>query len=201
MALGPGDEESFLWGLSSLNFESARDFQENTTSFNVRGVIWDIASVHENIPKKFNYGSSRLLEVRPLIVSRQYISSVLKYHVLTSEGIYTLAQNTPLEMFRRILSQFGSESKPLQQFCRVHGPLEILTMALTIICSEYKSDVSMRDNAIRIFFAYGGDPISVYRNPNDDPKAIRNELDYSPRNASIGDITNLRCKLLIENFG
>jgi hypothetical protein len=193
MALGPGDSETPLWAMSAANFASSRELQENLTSLNIRGVIWDMADISEDVLFKFP-AEPQVPRVRPLILARQHINSILKYNVLTSEGIYTLVQNTPLEIFRHIITQFGSESKPLQLFSRLHGNLEICVMSLMIICSDSKADASIRTNAVRIFFTFGGEPQSVYRNPHENPRNMHgNVLEYSPMNASIADITSFRC--------
>jgi hypothetical protein len=56
--------------------------------------------------------------------------------VITSEGIDSFIHLKPVELLRNILEKFGPDSRQVNAFLGIHGPLETCVMTLILLSND-----------------------------------------------------------------
>uniref|UniRef100_A0A183BK95 Nucleoporin_N domain-containing protein n=2 Tax=Globodera pallida TaxID=36090 RepID=A0A183BK95_GLOPA len=174
----PGTEQdmSLLLAHSSACFAVGHRFAEHAIQLRIRGNVWKI--VHFRPQKKalkdyrpsrddaFGHSSDCPLAIEQLQCPLE------KFHVITSKGIYVFEHCSPLELFRRSLTQHGMDSKQFQALASTVPAVELCTMALCVLCSDQASDQAIKDLALRVFFHFGGEPRLYYGTHGHPPMMV-----------------------------
>lgn len=174
---GNDPETSILLTHSNACFSFDNQFLENITNHRLRGIVWEIVHIRPRMQKCGGVSKTTMAfdsDKLPLCIE-QHLSPLEKFYIITSkvnffinitkskiQGIYVFDHLSPLELFRHILTQYGNDSKQFQALASIINPTELCTMALCILCSETSGDVTIRDMALRVFFAHGGEPKLAY---------------------------------------
>ncbi|KAI6220995.1 hypothetical protein M3Y99_01570000 [Aphelenchoides fujianensis] len=99
--------------------------------------------------------------VQPRSFCRQHAQPVTRFFAISADGVNTFAHLKPVQLYRRILEQYGADSKQMHGFVELHGPLEICVMALIVLATDTSPEGSLKEMALRMFFAHGGQPALV----------------------------------------
>lgn len=82
--------------------------------------------------------------LHPPPFAQQHAFSVDRFYVMTPEGVVTIGHASPVELFRQLLEKYGTESKALQDWLRVHTSTEVCVQALIVICGEKHGDLNLK---------------------------------------------------------
>ncbi|KAI6228713.1 hypothetical protein M3Y99_01198400 [Aphelenchoides fujianensis] len=149
-AASPGE----LLAFSTANFPNSQRFVETKFKLPVQQPVWTVETSAEDakalavapeiaVRSRDNAEIELVPAVQPRSFCRQHAQPVTRFFAISADGVNTFAHLKPVQLYRRIFEQYGSDSKQMHGFVELHGPLEICEMAL------------------RMFFAHGGQPALV----------------------------------------
>ncbi|KAI1698795.1 nuclear pore complex protein [Ditylenchus destructor] len=195
MSTGGQDVRTSLHSMTSSNFPWILSFNEHIATLPIKGNIWAI-STHSST--RSNSGSQFLPNITLPLITRQHRVRHVPFYVLTSEGIFTYHLLSPVEIFKQIVSKYGTESKQFQTFCRYFEPIEVCGFALNVICGSTVSDNSTKDVALRILSVQGGRPqiqSSGSRTDAHQSMIVKGMLHSPQGNTTLGNISALQSPL------
>ncbi|KAF7639309.1 Nucleoporin_N domain-containing protein [Meloidogyne graminicola] len=178
---GPDSNSSIILAHSTSCFSHNPQLVEFICFNRIHGSVWSIAHSRQKSILKSRKEKEvvRHSDEFPLSIE-QHLCPMEKFFVISSKGIYVFEHCSPLEIFRHILTQFGSDSKQFQGFEAVVSQIEMCVMALQVICSRNASDATIRDMALRVFFHCAGEPRLHYGGGD-------HFIDYGPRASTSSD--------------
>jgi hypothetical protein len=141
---------SDTYAFSTANFPYAQHYQESKSLLPIKQAVWVVDASHEKLERELviRARDGQEVELVPSTItrsiSRQHTQPDSLFYVVTSEGVETIQHLKPVEMYRRILSNYGPDSRQFQLFLSIHGPLEICVMSLILLASEEVVDAGLK---------------------------------------------------------
>ncbi|KAI1704219.1 nuclear pore complex protein [Ditylenchus destructor] len=195
MSTGGQDVRTSLYSMTSSNFPFKHSFNEHIAMLPIKGNVWAI-STHPST--RSSSASQYLPNITLPLITRQHRVGHVPFYVLTSEGIFTYHLLSPVEIFKQVVSKYGTESKQFQMFCRYFEPCDVCGFALNVICGSSVTDNSLKDVALRILSVQGGRPQiqnSGSRTDAHQSMIVKGMLHSPQGNTTLGNISALQSPL------
>ncbi|KAI6188866.1 hypothetical protein M3Y98_00400400 [Aphelenchoides besseyi] len=178
-----------LIALSTSNFPNTQRLVESKFKLPIQQPVWTVEMTADEMKKieaeiairaRDNAEIELVPQVQPRAFCRQHDQPTIRFYTMSADGVDIFSHQRPVELYRRILEHYGTDSKQMHGFVEMHGPVEICIMALIVLSTDTSPEGRLKEMALRMFFAHGGQPTLILN--LDDTKGMPSSISASAQN-------------------